>query len=157
MIEHKIRSKIETLIARAADILNLPSRDARWATTAQTWPTETVTARNAFDDFTTEASQMRRSFKLLDGADLLIDLAKHAGHQVIVKNVNVFGADNGGALGRASGVLVKISTTGIDTETFRYFLKNCSSVSGCKVHLLVTPTGDKLGDWPVLAGVKIVE
>lgn len=44
MIEHKIRSKIETLIARAADILNLPkwSRDARWATTAQTWLTETV-------------------------------------------------------------------------------------------------------------------
>ena len=31
MIEHKIRSKIETLIARAADILNLPQTVARRA------------------------------------------------------------------------------------------------------------------------------
>ena len=31
MIEHKIRSKIETLIARAADILNVPQTVARRA------------------------------------------------------------------------------------------------------------------------------
>ncbi len=95
----------------------------------------------------------------LDGADLLVDLAKYAGHQVIIKNVSVWGADNDGALGRAGGVTLKITTTGIDPETFRYMLKNCASSSdSCNVRLLLaTPTGDKRAGWPLLAGVKIIE
>ena len=44
MIEKKLRGKIAQLIDRAVNILNVPkpSRDSRWATTAQTWLTETV-------------------------------------------------------------------------------------------------------------------
>jgi hypothetical protein len=92
----------------------------------------------------------------IDGADLLVDLAKHAGHQVIIKNVSVWGADNDGALGRAGGVTLKITTTGIDPETFRYMLKNCASpLDGCNVRLLLaTPTGEKRAGWPLLGGRK---
>jgi hypothetical protein len=103
------------------------------------------------------ASAQAQEAPRVDGADLLVDLAKHAGHQVIVKNVKVFGANNDGALGQAGGVTLKITTAGIDPETFRYMLKNCASTS-CNVRLLLaTPTGDKSAGWPSLAGVKIIE
>jgi hypothetical protein len=104
------------------------------------------------------SAQAQEAPPRVDGADLLVDLAKHAGHQVIVENVNVFGATNDGALGKAGGVTLKITTTGIDPETFRYMLKNCASSYGCNVRLLLaTPTGDKPAGWPSLADVKIIE
>ena len=106
--------------------------------------------------FAASPSTQAQDVSRIDGADLLIDLAKHAGHQVIIKNVDVFGASNSGALGNAGSVTVKITTTGIDPETFRYFLKNSSN--SCVVRLLLaTPTGEKSGSWPLLTGVKIVE
>ena len=102
------------------------------------------------------ASAQAQDAPRIDGADLLVDLTKHAGHQVIIKNVEVFGASNSGALGNAGTVVVKITTTGIDPETFRYFLKNCSN--SCVVRLLATPTGEKSGSGlPLLTGVKIVD
>jgi hypothetical protein len=104
------------------------------------------------------ASAQAQEAPHVDGADLLVDLAKHAGHQVILQNVKVFGGDNDGALGMAGGVTLKITTIGIDPETFRYMLKNCAGSSDCNVRLLLaTPTGDKRASWPILAGVKIIE
>ncbi len=106
--------------------------------------------------FAASPSTQAQDVSRIDGADLLVDLAKHAGHQVIIKNVDVYGASNSGALGNAGSVTVKITTTGIDPETFRYFLKNCSN--SCVVRLLATPTGEKsISGWPLLTGVKIVE
>ena len=91
----------------------------------------------------------------LVGADLFIDLAKYAGQQVVITDARVYGASNGGALMDAGRVTFKILPQGIDRETFRYFLKNCTET--CNVHLLATPTGNKRMDWPELVDVKIVK
>ena len=94
----------------------------------------------------------------ISGADLLIDLDKWAGKEVYVTNVQVYGANNLGALGTASGVTFKITTQGIDKETFRRLLKDCNGVmnSACKgLSLTVTPTGEKEIGWPVLINVRI--
>ena len=58
------------------------------------------------------------------------------------------------------GATFSISVEGIDRESFRFFLSNCSGIvanSHCKMPLLVTPTGQKLGGNPVVKDVKIVQ
>ena len=91
------------------------------------------------------------------GADLLVDLDQYIGKEVILMDVRVYGADNDGALAQSKGVTFKISNQGIDRETFRRFLTNCSSSTSCDgLRLLVTPNGQKTMDWPVLINVKIV-
>jgi hypothetical protein len=101
----------------------------------------------------------RTSASAISGADLLIDLDKWAGKEVYLTDVRVHGADNNGALGRAAGVTYKITTKGIDKETHRMLLKNCSSGTGnpaCDgLNLTATPTGEKSMGWPVLINVRI--
>jgi hypothetical protein len=94
----------------------------------------------------------------LVGADLFIDLAQYVDKQVVITDAEVYGAGNHGALLDAGRVTFKITTEGIDRETFRYFLKNCDGTGEkCKVRLLVTPTGKVTMHWPELVGVKIVK
>jgi len=94
------------------------------------------------------------------GADLYIDLAQYAGRVVILTDGGVVAADNFGALIVAAAVRFKIITDGIDPESFRFMLKNCSSImlqSQCKFPLLVTPTGEKSANLPVLKDVKMIQ
>jgi hypothetical protein len=91
------------------------------------------------------------------GADLFIDISKYAGRQVILTDGEVYGATNDGALVRAGGATFWISPESIDPETFRVFLKSCSGIGSddpCKRRLVVTPTGQKRMNWPILTGVK---
>jgi hypothetical protein len=90
----------------------------------------------------------------LVGADLFIDLEQYVGKQVVITDARVYAASNSGAYVEAGTVHFKISTKGIDRETFRYFLKNCGKF--CKVRLLATPTGNVGPDDPELVDVKIV-
>jgi hypothetical protein len=98
------------------------------------------------------------------GIDLYKDLAQvagkpsqYVGKQVVITDADVFMVDNHGALFRAGTIAFSVTTKGIDPETFRYFLENCNG-GGCKVHLLVTPTGGStVMDGPELADVKIVK
>ena len=93
------------------------------------------------------------------GADLLVDLEQFIGKEVILIDAEVFSADNRGALAKSGGATFRISAEGIDRETFREFLKNCSGLglsAECKRRLLVTPNGEKARDLPILINVKIV-
>jgi hypothetical protein len=95
-------------------------------------------------------------------ADLFIDLDKYVGKEVILTDARVHDAGNSGAFANSGGVYFWISPEGIDRETFRYFLKNCSGssfgVPACeKVRLLVTPTGKKSSNVPTLINVKIIQ
>jgi hypothetical protein len=100
----------------------------------------------------------------ISGPDLLVDLDQFVGKEVILEHTEVHGADNDGALVKSDGVTFKISTDGIDPETFRQFLKSCSRTPAwgesrppeCKVRLLVTPNGKKFIGWPILTNVKVV-
>jgi tetratricopeptide (TPR) repeat protein len=62
------------------------------------------------------------------GADLYIDLARYTGRPVILTDGGVVGANNSFALIQAGAVTFKIITDGIDSESFRFLLKNCSRV-----------------------------
>jgi hypothetical protein len=92
----------------------------------------------------------------ISGANLLTDLDKWADKKVYLTNVRVHGANNYGAIAQASGVIFKITTSGIDKETFRTLLKDCSSNPCEGLNLTVTPTGRKVvSGWPELINVRI--
>jgi tetratricopeptide (TPR) repeat protein len=93
------------------------------------------------------------------GADLFIDLAQYIGRPVILTDGTVFGANNSNAAVRTRGPTFQITVEGIDRESFRFFLKNCSAGNqdNCKMPLLVTPTGEKSGAWPSLKNVKMIQ
>ncbi len=106
-----------------------------------------------------ELPQAEKEVPRLTGADVLVDLAQHAGKQVVIIDGRVWGADNHGAYLEAGGATFRVRTEGIDRETFRYILKNCHEIvenPGCKVHLLAMPTGETTFSGPELTGVKIV-
>ena len=63
------------------------------------------------------------------GADLLVDLDTFIGKEVILTDVEVYGSNNRGALVASGGATFQISAEGIDRETFRQFLKNCSGIA----------------------------
>jgi hypothetical protein len=81
----------------------------------------------------------------------------------VLTDCGVFDASNSGALINASGVTFWMSVEGINRDSFRYFLKNCSGTGGvltnspCKMPLLVTLTGEQRGGNPVVKNVKIVQ
>jgi hypothetical protein len=93
------------------------------------------------------------------GADLYIDVAQYIGRPVILTDGEVQGANNYGALIKAGATTFKIATDGIDRESYRFFLKNCSGFRGeqCRTPLLVTPTGEKSGQLPVVRDVKMIQ
>jgi hypothetical protein len=93
------------------------------------------------------------------GADLFIDLAQYIGRPVILTDGTVLGANNSGASLNARGTYFKITVKGNDRESFRFFLRNCSTghQDNCKIPLLVTPTGEKSGNWPSLKDVKMIQ
>ena len=94
------------------------------------------------------------------GADLFIDIDLYWHRPVVLTDGRVFGATNQYALITTGGATFSISVEGIDRESFRFFLSNCSGIvanSHCKMPLLVTPTGQKLGGNPVVKDVKIVQ
>src|SRR5262249_52048930 len=93
------------------------------------------------------------------GADLYIDLAQYIGRPVILSDGEVQFANNYGALIKAGATSFKIATEGIDRESYRFFLKNCSGFKGeqCRTPLLVTPTGEKSGQMPVVRDVKMIQ
>jgi tetratricopeptide (TPR) repeat protein len=92
------------------------------------------------------------------GADLYIDLAQYSGRPVILTDGTVQGANNYGALIAAHGVSFN-TTGGIDRESFRFFLKNCTGFAqdNCKIPILVTPTGEKPSGLPQLKDVKMIQ
>jgi hypothetical protein len=93
----------------------------------------------------------------ITGADLFVDLQQYIGKEVVLEDVEVYGADNDGARAKASGVTFGLSWQGADRETMRQLLRDCHTISGCKgLRLLVTPSGRKetFGDTPILINVK---
>jgi hypothetical protein len=74
------------------------------------------------------------------------------GKEVILTDANVGGAGNDGASVRAGGAAFRISSQGIDRETFRYLLENCHMVTEppeCQgLQLLVTLSGEKSPSGP---------
>jgi len=98
------------------------------------------------------------------GADLFIDLALYVQRPVVLTDGRVIGASNQSAQIaqiKTGGVTFWMSGEGIDRESFRFFLHNCSGFgmdSRCKIPLLVTPTGEKgfLG-YPIVKDVKMVQ
>ena len=94
------------------------------------------------------------------GADLFIDMQQYIGKQVILTNGNVFAAGTEYAYVRAGGVSFYMSVDGIDKESFRYFLSNCSGIgtgAKCTMPLLVSLTGEKRNGDPVIKSVKIAK
>src|SRR5690242_7041692 len=91
----------------------------------------------------------------LDGADLFIDVDQYVGKPVVLTNCEIYGAGNNGAILNCHSTYFKVTTDGIDRESFRFFLKNCTNLGGCKMPFLVTPTGEKSGVGPSLKDVKI--
>ena len=96
----------------------------------------------------------------LRGADLFVDLDKYVGKEVLLADGEAIGADNDGFLIRAGAVTFKVSTEGIDRETFRFILTNCASfVVGegkkCASSMYVTPTGEHYMSWPILKNVRL--
>ena len=93
----------------------------------------------------------------INGADLFINLEQYVGKQVIVTDCLVFMSGNFGAGLNCDSGEFKLDTDGIDRESFHFFLTVCGSLGEprCKMPLLVTPTGQKLMNMPVLKNVKI--
>jgi hypothetical protein len=93
------------------------------------------------------------------GVDLFVGLKDYAGKRVILIDAYVFSSGNNGALVRAGAVTFKLSSSGIDRESLRYFLTNCAGTTPdtkCQMPLVVTATGKKQsGDTPILKDVKI--
>jgi hypothetical protein len=88
----------------------------------------------------------------MTGDDLLADLDRLIGKEVLLTDANVGGAGNDGAA-------FKISDQGIDRETFGYLLENCHMVTEppeCQgLRLLVTLSGQKSPSGrPILINVK---
>jgi hypothetical protein len=97
--------------------------------------------------------------KQMTGADLFIDLAQYAGKQVLVADCYFSNAENTGGFLHCKNVTFRVIADGIDPESFRYFLKNCTRLletkTQCTMPFLVTPTGQKVVNLPVLKDVKI--
>jgi hypothetical protein len=95
--------------------------------------------------------------KHIDGADLFIDLDQYAGKPVVLTDCTIYGAGNDGAILNCHSTYFKVTTDGIDRESFRFFLKNCTGLSEaqCQMPFLVTPTGKKSLIGPSLKDVKI--
>ena len=98
----------------------------------------------------------------MTGDDLLADLNQLIGKEVLLTDANVGGAGNDGASVRAGGAAFKISSQGIDRETFGYLLENCHMVTEppeCQgLQLLVTLSGEKSPSGrPILINVKRVQ
>ena len=89
----------------------------------------------------------------------MVDLDRYIDKQVIVSGCVIYLASNDGASMMCGGVTFKIIVDGIDRETFRYFLKNCSGLGeqpNCRMPVFATPIGKKWGSSPLLKDVKIV-
>jgi TPR repeat protein len=103
--------------------------------------------------------------KRLIGADLFIDLQKYVCKKVILMDGEVFGASDKGGLIKTPGTTFDIDVEGIDRESLRYFLTNCTGlpqrrpqgIPRCDVPLLVTPTGKFGAVGPELKSVKIAK
>jgi hypothetical protein len=96
----------------------------------------------------------------ITGADLLVDLDKYVGQSVRLNDGHVSMAQNDGAVVKSRGATFRISSQGIDRETFRYILSNCSGIMtgpACNLSLIVTPTTGKYVDWPILINVSRTE
>jgi len=104
-----------------------------------------------------EGSVLAQTPRRINGADLFINLEQYVGKQVIVTDCGVFMSGNYGAGLNCDSGEFKLDTDGIDRESFRFFLTECGSLGEprCKMPLLVTPTGQKLMNMPVLKDVKI--
>jgi hypothetical protein len=102
--------------------------------------------------------------KRLIGADLFVDLQKYVCKQVILMDGEVFDASDRGGLIETPGATFDINVEGIDRESLRYFLTNCTGlpqrrpqgIPRCDVPLLVIPTG-KFRVGPELKSVKIAK
>jgi tetratricopeptide (TPR) repeat protein len=94
----------------------------------------------------------------LSGADLLVDLNKYVGRPVVLLDGNVFGANNSFALVRSGGATFSINTEGIEPETFRFILGNCSGLQSakCKMNLEITPTGGRSMNMPIVSAARMV-
>ena len=97
----------------------------------------------------------------ITGADLLVDLDKYLGKPVRVNEGEVYGASNDGAFLKSRGAKFRISSQGIDRETFRYILLNCSDLAAgpaCNnLSFVVTPTTEKVIGYPVLINVSLAD
>jgi hypothetical protein len=97
----------------------------------------------------------------VNGPDLLIDLDRWTGTEVQMRDIAISHADNSGAIVKSNGVRIKISTQGIDKDTFRKILTDCNAwitSSKCQhLNIVAVPTGEKtLFDWPILSNVRLV-
>jgi hypothetical protein len=97
--------------------------------------------------------------KQMPGAHLFIDLAQYIGKQILVTDCYFSNAENTGGFLHCKSVTFRVIADGIDPESFRYFLKNCTRLletkTQCTMPFLVTPTGQKVVNLPVLKDVKI--
>jgi hypothetical protein len=95
--------------------------------------------------------------EVVHGNDLFVDVDRYIGKEVVLRDGTVFDADNSGFLIKAGSVTFKAYNTGIDRETLRFILNNCSvlPVEKCSVPLFVTVTDQKVMDWPVLINVRL--
>ena len=143
---------------RVNQLLAESSRSQQTADAGQVVPPQALPSQQTVDPGQTASSPASPPPRIA-GADLYIDLGQYIGRTVILTDGTVQGASNYGALISAHGVSFKITTVGIDRESFRFFLKNCTGFSqeNCKIPLLVTPTGEKSGALPQLKDVKMIQ
>jgi hypothetical protein len=97
------------------------------------------------------------ALKPISGADLFADLKKYVGKEVALVGV-VWGADNSGAFFKAQGAQFRLSWDDADSDTVRYPLKFCNGIDECRGlgRLVATPTGEKIGVWPILTKVTLL-
>jgi hypothetical protein len=128
------------------------------STPAPSTPSKPPQSQQPTKEMPTQEIKARPQAYAVSGNNLLVDLDNWAGKEVYLTNVRIFATDNNGALGTTSGVTFKITTRGIDKETFRRLLKNCHGIMNPEcdgLSLTATPTGEKQVGWPVLINVRI--
>jgi hypothetical protein len=89
-------------------------------------------------------------------APVFFDLDKSVGRSIRLNDAKVFGASQNGAIVESRGVTFKLIPKGIDKETFRYILQNCSG-GVCYLSLVVTLTGTREFGRPVLINASLAE
>jgi len=102
-----------------------------------------------------------QELKRVRGADLFIDLQQYAGKQVVLLDSQVFNISNHGGNLTSGGANFYLSSEGMDRETFRFLLTNCSGLTistQCKMSLIVTPTGEymQMSKFPTLTGARMI-
>jgi hypothetical protein len=99
--------------------------------------------------------------KQVSGVDLFVDFKDYIGKEVILTDGIVSAADSSFMYIKAGkrAVTFFVRTQGLDRESLRFFLSNCSDYlpkPQCHMPLLVTPTDESVFSEPTLRNVKML-